>query len=84
MDAWSNAFEKRWTIVFLFFYFFIMLPLPFYYDTAYNPSLWGVPLFIFGWLAHALVVMILIVIFAKQALSRPEYQDEYLDKLGEE
>lgn len=48
---------------FLFMYVLIMLPFPWYYATEYIPSFWGTPLFIFGWIFHGLVVIILIFLW---------------------
>ncbi|MBP6345252.1 hypothetical protein AB8Q18_07360 [Neisseriaceae bacterium CLB008] len=71
----KSHFERNWLIVFLVLYALIMLPLPWYYSEAYIPSFWGVPLFVFGWLAHGVVVLILTAVYARQCLKRPEYQD---------
>ena len=37
MNAWDNAFERRWTIIFLAEILFIILPFPFFYDVNYTP-----------------------------------------------
>ena len=63
MNPFSNSFEKKWTFIFLFMYVLIMLPFPWYYATEYIPSFWGTPLFIFGWIFHGLVVIILIFLW---------------------
>jgi hypothetical protein len=52
-----------------------MLPFPFYYSTTYIPGLWGVPLFVFGWLIHGVIVLALICVFAWQCMKRPEYKN---------
>lgn len=76
MNAWSNSFERKWTLIFLFEYIFIMMPFPWFYDTDYNPSFWGVPLFIFGWIIYGAVVIATIIIWWRQCVNRPEYQDD--------
>ena len=43
MHAFANAFERKWFWVFMVIWAFIMLPLPIFYDTEYNPSFFGVP-----------------------------------------
>lgn len=75
MNPFGNAFEKTWLGIILFMYFLIMLPLPCFYSTTYIPSFWGTPSFIWGWLAHGLVVMILIFLWWKQCMKRPEYHE---------
>lgn len=69
-----NKFEKKWTIIFLFMFILIMLPLPIYFSTEYIPSFSGIPLFLVGWIIHALVTLALIVVYAKQSLSRDAYK----------
>lgn len=73
MDVLSNRFEKKWFAIFMGMYFLIMLPLPWQYSEAYRPCFMGIPLFIASWLTHGLITLLLIVIFAKQCLSRSEY-----------
>lgn len=75
MGIFSNAFEKKWFWIFMFMYFSIMLPLPCFYSTEYIPSILGIPLFIFGWLGHGLIVMLLIYIFYRQCMERKEYHE---------
>ena len=48
MHAFTNTFERRWFWIFMAIWAFICLPLPIFYDTEYNPSFFGVPLFIYG------------------------------------
>ncbi|MEI7112969.1 hypothetical protein FBF86_10600 [Serratia marcescens] len=76
MDVTSNCFERKWFYVFMFMYLLVMMPFPFFYNTAYQPGWLGVPVFIFGWLIHGVTVIALIVLFAWQCLQRPEYQDD--------
>lgn len=71
----KSHFERNWLIVFLFLYVLIMLPLPWYYSETYVAGPWGVPLFLFGWIIHGVVVLIFTAIFAKQCMKRPEYQN---------
>lgn len=75
MNPFSNSFEKKWTFIFLFMYVLIMLPFPWYYATEYIPSFWGTPLFIFGWIFHGLVVIILIFLWWQSCKKRPEYKE---------
>lgn len=75
MNPFSNAYEKKWTAVFLLMYIFIMLPLPCFYATEYIPAFKGTPLFIWGWLAHGLAVMALIFLWWKSSMRRPEYHE---------
>lgn len=46
MNPFDNAFERKWTLIFLFEFFFIMMPFPWFYDLEYTPWLFGVPRFI--------------------------------------
>lgn len=75
MDVLSNAFEKKWFCIFMFMYFIIMVPFPFFFSTTYIPSLWGIPLFVVGWTVHTVVTLLLILVFAWQALGRKEYHE---------
>lgn len=75
MNPFGNSFERMWLAIILFMYVLIMLPLPFFYATVYIPSLWGTPLFIWGWLIHGLIVMVLIFFWRYQCLKRPEYHE---------
>ena len=75
MGIFSNMFEKKWFCIFMFMYFSIMVPFPFFFATEYIPSFAGVPLFVFGWLAHGLVVTVLIYIWGRQCLGREEYHE---------
>ena len=50
MHPFTNKFEKKWFWFFMALWGFIMLPLPCFYDTDYNPGFFGVPVFIWGWL----------------------------------
>lgn len=75
MNVWENRFERGWFAVFMFSYVLIMLPFPFYYSETYVPGPWGVPLFMFGWITHGIVVLVLTAVFARQCLKRPEYRD---------
>lgn len=43
MNPFDNAFERKWTLIFLFEFFFIMMPFPWFYDLEYTPWLFGVP-----------------------------------------
>ncbi|MDY3114791.1 MAG: hypothetical protein SOR95_02300 [Sutterella sp.] len=74
MTPFENAFERKWTLIFLAEYVFIMLPFPFFYDTDYTPWFFGVPRFIFCWLAYGLFVIGTIAVWWRACLSRPEYQ----------
>ena len=82
MDCWRNPFERRWTVIILGLYFLIMLPLPWYYNESYLPGPFGVPMFLYGWIGHGIVVLLTILVFARQCLARPE--DHSLDAQGEE
>jgi hypothetical protein len=46
MDILSNDFEKKWFGIFMFLYFIVMVPFPFFYSTRYIPSIAGLPLFV--------------------------------------
>ena len=69
MNAFDNAFERKWTLIFLFEFFFIMMPFPW---------LFGVPRFIYCWLAYGLLVIGTIALWWRSCMKRPEYQ-EYED-----
>lgn len=73
MGMWDNAFERRWSAVFLAMYAVVMLPVRCFYATEYVPSWKGLPLFMVGWFWLTVVVMVLIFIFYLQAMGREEY-----------
>lgn len=73
MGMWDNAFERRWSAVFLAMYAVVMLPIRCFYATEYVPSWKGLPLFMVGWFWLTVAVMVLIVIFYLQAMGREEY-----------
>ena len=74
MDMRNNAFERRWFYIFMFMYVFIIIPFPFFFNTDYAPGWLGVPVFVYGWLIHGNIVLLLIILFARQCLQRPEYR----------
>ncbi|WP_202300797.1 hypothetical protein [Dryocola clanedunensis] len=80
MNLLTSCFERRWFTIFMAMYLFIMLPLPFFYNTHYVAGWLGVPIFIYGWIAHGITVLALIILYAFQCLKRPEYQDEALEE----
>ena len=65
MHAFTNAFERRWFWIFMAIWAFICLPLPCFYDTDYNPSFFGVPLFIYGWLVYGLFTIVMIGVWGE-------------------
>lgn len=75
MHAFTNAFERRWFAFFMLVWAIICLPLPIFYDKSYTPSFFGVPLFIYGWLAYGLFTIALIGVWAWSCLKRPEYHE---------
>ncbi len=75
MNPFDNAFERKWTIIFLLEYVLIMLPLPCFYDINYTPWLFGVPRFIFCWLAYGLFVIATIALWWRSCMKRPEYRE---------
>lgn len=75
MNPFSNSFEKKWLAIILFMYFLIMIPLPCFFSTTYIPSFFNTPLFVWGWLAHGFIVMLLIVLWRHECLKRPEYHE---------
>lgn len=75
MGIFENRFEKTWACIFLTLYVFIMIPFPWFYNEAYVPGFFGVPIFVYAWAAYGVVVFLTIVIFAKQCLARKEYRD---------
>jgi len=75
MDVLSNSFERKWFAIFMFLYFVIMVPFPFFYSTHYVPSIAGLPLFIIGWTIHSVITFIAILVFYRQAMSREEYME---------
>lgn len=74
MNPFDNAFERKWTLIFLFEFFFIMMPFPWFYDLEYTPWLFGVPRFIYCWLAYGLLVIGTIALWWRSCMKRPEYQ----------
>lgn len=73
MGMWDNAFEKRWSVIFLTMYVTVMLPIRCFYSTSYIASWKGLPLFMVGWFWITLIVMVLIFVFYFQAMQRDEY-----------
>ena len=74
MGMWDNAFETRWSCVFLAAYVVVMLPVKCFYSTEYVPSWKGLPLFMVGWFWLTVAVMVLIFLFYWQAMGREEYR----------
>ena len=77
----DSKFDKVWTIVFVTMFLLILLPFPWFYQYTYVPGWLGVPCYIWAWLCHGLITLVLILIYANQALKRPEYH-EFDDKGG--
>lgn len=75
MNAFDNAFEKKWTLIFLAEFFFIVMPFPFFYDLNYTSWMFGVPRFIYCWLAYGLLVIGTIALWWRACMQRPEYQE---------
>ena len=73
MGMWDNAFERRWSAVFLAMYAVVMLPVRYFYATEYISSWKGLPVFMVGWFWLTVVVMVLIIVFYLQAMQREEY-----------
>lgn len=76
MSPFSNAFEKKWFVIMMVLYIFIMIPFPFHYNTEYDPSFLGIPNYVFGWIINGCIVMAAIFLWRHQCMKRPEYQDE--------
>jgi len=53
----------------------ILIPFPWFYQYTYIPGVLGIPQYIWNWLCHALITLALILLYAKQALERPEYHE---------
>ena len=74
----DEHFERTWLIIFLFMFFLIMVPFPFFYSEAYIPSIGGIPSYLFGWFAHTAVTFAL--------MKRKEYhvydEEEQTEKEG--
>ena len=75
MDIFSNRFEKKWAAIILAMYGLIMIPFPWYFNESYVPGLGGVPLFVYAWVIHGIVVLLLVLRFSSEALKRPEYKN---------
>lgn len=80
MNPFSNGFEKVWTAIMFFLYILIMIPFPWYYNTEYDPLYLGIPNYIFGWIIHAVVVVVALFVWRNQCMKRPEYQDDQLER----
>lgn len=72
-QLFEKHFERTWLIIFLFMFFLIMLPFPFFYSTTYIPSFGGIPSYLFGWFAHTAVSFVLIIIYYRMCMKRKEY-----------
>ncbi|MCI6466236.1 MAG: hypothetical protein MSA90_12305 [Faecalicatena sp.] len=44
----EKHFERTWLIIFLFMFFLIMVPFPFFYSETYIPAVGGIPSYLFG------------------------------------
>ncbi|WP_392565123.1 hypothetical protein RHO15_05745 [Utexia brackfieldae] len=75
MKKIKDNFERNWLFLFLLLYMLIMVPLPWYYNIQYNDDFFGVPLFLFGWLLHGFVILVLTIIYACLCMKRPEYKN---------
>ncbi|WP_044978075.1 hypothetical protein [Taylorella asinigenitalis] len=65
-----DKFNRKWKAVFALAYIFIMLPFPFFYNTNYIPSWFGVPTFLFAWLIYGTFVISLIALYALTFLKK--------------
>lgn len=78
----EEHFESTWLVIFLFMFFLIMIPFPFFYSEIYIPSFLGIPSYIFGWFVHTTITFILIIIYYKMCMKRKEYK-EFDEEKGE-
>lgn len=69
----EEHFERTWLIIFLFMFFLIMVPFPFFYSESYIPSFGGIPSYIFGWFIHTAITFALIIIYYCMCMKRKEY-----------
>ena len=78
----KDRFNTIWGAIFTGLFVLIMLPLPCFANESYIPGPFGVPNYIYGWLAVGVTTVILILIWTRMALKRPEYHefDEKEDK----
>ena len=71
----QDRFNRVWTIVFIVMFLLILIPFPWFYQYTYIPGALGIPQYIWNWLCHGLITLALILLYAKQALKRPEYHE---------
>ena len=69
----DEHFERTWLIIFLFMFFLIMIPFPFFYSETYIPFVGGIPSYLFGWLAHTAVTFTLLIAYFRMCMKRKEY-----------
>ena len=69
----DEHFERTWLIIFLFMFFLIMIPFPFFYSETYIPFVCGIPSYLFGWFAHTAVTFTLIIVYFRMCMKRKEY-----------
>lgn len=79
----EKHFEGTWLAIFLFCFFFSMIPFPFFYNEKYVPSFGGVPSYVFGWIINTVVVFVLIVVYYKMCMKRKEYHVYDEEKEGD-
>ena len=69
----DDLFDRTWLIIFLFMFFLIMIPFPFFYSETYIPFVGGIPSYLFGWFAHTAVTFTLIIVYFRMCMKRKEY-----------
>ena len=69
----EKHFERTWLIIFLVMFVFIMIPFPFFYSETYIPAFGGIPLYVFGWIVHAVITFALIIVYYRMWMKRKEY-----------
>jgi len=77
----TDYFEATWRVIFLALFIGIMLPFRCFVNNEYDPSLFGVPNFVWSWLIYGVITYILIVVYYKISMKRPE--NHVYDEKGE-
>ena len=69
----KSHFNTVWGIIFTTLFVLIMLPLPWFCNYEYVPSIAVIPNYIISWAVIAIVTLVLIFVWVKQCWNRPEY-----------
>lgn len=68
----DSKFELIWRSIFVALFIGIMLPLRCFVNSTYDPGWFGVPNFVWNWVVYGVTTYVLIVVYCRSSLKRPE------------